>query len=72
MLFSLPKYNNGASEMCVSSLNIMSYGELHRKYLYSFRSRLSASLNCIIDNIYSSNVPLHSDISAWWHSILTV
>ena len=64
-LFFLPKHNS-ASEMCVN-LNIMSFGELLRKYVYSFRFRLGASLNCIIDNIYSSNVPLHSDIWAWWH-----
>ena len=57
-LFFLPKHNS-ASEMCVN-LNIMSFGELLRKYVYSFRFRLGASLNCIIDNIYSSNVPLHS------------
>ena len=44
------------------NLNIMSFGELLKKYVYSFRFRLGASLNCIIDNIYSSNVPLHSDI----------
>ena len=69
-LFFLPKHNS-VSEMCVN-LNIMSFGELLRKYVYSFRFRLGASLNCIIDNIYSSNVPLHSDIWAWWHSILTV
>ena len=69
-LFFLPKHNN-ASEMCVN-LNIMSFGELLRKYVYSFRLRLGASLNCIIDNIYSSNVPLHSDICSWWHSILNV
>ena len=69
-LFFLPKHNS-ASEMCVN-LNIMSFEELLRKYVYSFRFRLGVSLNCIIDNIYSSNVSLHSDIWAWWHSILTV
>ena len=45
-----------------------SFGELLMKYVYSFRSRLGAWLNCIIDNIYGSNIPLHSDIWAWWHS----
>ena len=59
-LFFLPKHNR-ANEMCVN-LNIMSFGELLGKYVYSFRFRLGASLNCII---YSSNVPLHSDIWAW-------
>ena len=69
-LFFFPKLNS-ASEMYVN-LNIMSFGELPRKYVYSFRLRMGVSLNCIIDNIYSSNVPLHSDIWAWLHSILTV
>ena len=53
--------------MCIN-LNIMSFGELLRKYVHSFRFRLGVSLNCIINNIYSSIVPLHSDIWAWWHS----
>ena len=61
-LFFLPKHNS-ASEMCVN-LNIMSFGELLRKYVYSFRSRLGASLDCIIDNIYSSKALLYSDICA--------
>ena len=62
-LFFLSKHNS-ASEMCVN-LNIMSFGEFLRKYVYSFRSRLGTSLNCITDNVYSSNIPLHSDIWAW-------
>ena len=49
-LFCLPKHNS-ASEMCVC-LNIMSFGELLRKYIYNFRLRLSSSLNSVIDNIY--------------------
>ena len=69
-LFFFLKHNS-ASEMCLR-LNIMSFGELIRKYVYSFRSRLGASLNCIIDKIYNSNVSLHSNKWAWWHSISTV
>ena len=69
-LFFLPKHNS-ASEMCVN-LNIMSFGELLRKYVYNFSFKLGASLNCIIDNIYSSNIHLHSDRWAWSHSIITV
>ena len=57
-LFCLPKHNS-ASEMCVC-LNIMSFGELLRKYyIYSFRLRLSSSLNSVIDNIYMSIVLLY-------------
>ena len=40
-LFCLPKHNS-ASEMYVC-LNIMSFGELLRKYVYSFRLRLLAN-----------------------------
>ena len=69
-LFCLRKHNS-ASEMCVC-LNIMSFSELLRNYLYSFRLRLSSSLNSIINNIYMSIVPLYSNIWAWWHTILTV
>ena len=69
-LFCLHRHNS-ASEMCVR-LNIMSFGELLRKYLYSFRLRLSSSLYSIIDNIYMSIAPLYSHIWAWWHTILTV
>ena len=71
-LFCLPKHNS-ASEMCVC-LNIMSFGELLRKYIYMyrFRLRLSSSLNSVIDNIYMSIVALYSNIWAWWHTILTV
>ena len=69
-LFCLLKHNS-AREMCVC-LNIMSFGELLRKYLYSFRLRLSSLLNSVIDNIYMSSVPLYSNIWAWWHIILTV
>ena len=61
-LFCLPEHNS-ASEMCVC-LNIMSFSELIRKYIYSFRPRLSSSLNSVIDNIYMSIVPLYSNIWA--------
>ena len=68
-LFCQPKHNS-VSEMCVClKLNIMS---LLRKYIYSFRLRLSISLNSVIDNICMSIVPLYSNIWAWWHTILTV
>ena len=56
--------HNCASEMCVN-LNIMSFDELLRKFVYRFRYRLGTSLNCIIDNMFSSNVLLYSDIWAW-------
>ena len=66
-LFCLPKHNS-PGKMCVC-LNIMSLGELLRKYMYSFRLRFSSSLNSIIDNISMSIVSLYSNIWAWWHTI---
>ena len=59
-LLCLPKHKS-ASEMCVC-LNIMSFGELLRKYIYSFRLRLSSSLNSVIDNNCMTIVPLYSNI----------
>ena len=69
-LFCIPKHNF-SSKMCLC-LNSMSFGELFRKYIYSFRLRLSCSLNSGIDNIYMSIVHLYSNIWAWWHTIITL
>ena len=69
-LLGIPKYNS-ASEMFVC-LNIPSFDELFRKYVYSFRNRLVSSQNCILISICSSIVPLYSIIWAWWESILTL
>ena len=66
-IFCLLKYNC-ASEMCVC-LNIVFFDELLRKYIYSFRLRLSRSLNSVIHNIYMSHVHLHSNLWACWHTI---
>ena len=54
-LLGIPKYNS-ASEMFVC-LNIPSFKELLRKYVYSYRSRLLASHNCILLSMCSSVVP---------------
>ena len=51
-LLGLPSYNS-ASGMFVN-LNISSFGELLRKYVYSFRNRLENSENSIIRGIYLS------------------
>ena len=59
-LLGIPKYNS-ASEMFVC-LNIPSFDELLRKYVYPFRNRLVSSQNCILISICSSTVPLYSII----------
>ena len=68
-LLGIPKYNS-ASEMFVC-LNIPSFNELLRKHVYSYRSILLASHNCILLSMCSSVVPLYSPIWAWWECILT-
>ena len=69
ILLGIPKYNS-ASEMFVC-LNIPSFNELLRKHVYSYRSRLLVSHNCILLSMCSSVVPLYSPIWAWWECILT-
>ena len=56
-LLGIPKYYR-AREMFVC-LNIPSFDELLRKYVYSFRNRLVSSQNCILISICSSTVPLY-------------
>ena len=69
-LLSLPTCNS-ASEM-FAVLNIPSFGELLRKFAFSFMSRMSSSINVFMVNIYNSSVPLFSKIWGWWYSILTI
>ena len=56
----LPSHNS-TSGMFVN-LNIPSFGELLRKYVYNFRNRLETSDNVIIRRIYLSHFPLQSGI----------
>ena len=53
------------------NLNIPSFGELLRKYVYSFRNRLESSKNSIIRGIYLSQFLLQSGIWVWWRDILS-
>ena len=69
-LLGIPK-ENSASEMFVCLYN-SSYDELLIQYVYSCRNRLVSSHNCILTSICSLTVPIHSDIWAWWESILTL
>ena len=65
----LPSHNS-ASGMFVN-LNIPSFGELLRKYVYSFRNRLESSENSIIRGIYLSQFLLQSGIWVWWRDMLS-
>ena len=70
-LLGISKYNS-ASEM-FGCLNMPSFNELLRKYVFSYRSRLLAYHNCILLIICFSVVSLYSPIIlwAWWECILT-
>ena len=59
-LLGIPKYNS-ASEMFVQ-LNIKSFGELLRKYVFCFINRLTISDNSILVSICDSSVPIFSNI----------
>ena len=68
-LLDLPSHNS-ASDMFVN-LNIPSFEELLRKYVYSFRNRLEIIENSIIRGIYLSQFLLQSGIWVWWRDILS-
>ena len=68
MILNLPKYNS-PSEMFVN-LNIPSFDELLRKFVYSFMSRIQDSCNSLVKSIVKSSVSLFSKIWAWWSDIL--
>ena len=69
-LLGLPKYNS-ASEMFVN-LEILSFGELLRKLVFSLETRISVSYNSCLHSIYNSEILLFSKIWAWWDVILTI
>ena len=68
-LLGLPSYNS-ASSMFVN-LDIPSFRELLRKYVYNFRNRLETSDNVIIREMYLSHFPLQSGIWDWCCDILS-
>ena len=62
-LYSFSTYNS-ASEM-FAVLNIPSFGELLRKFAFSFMSRMCSSINVFMVNIYNSSVSQFSKIWGW-------
>ena len=69
-LLGISKYNS-ASEMFVQ-LNIKSFGELLRKYVFYFINRLTISDNSILVSICDSSVPIFSNIWNWWYDIVAL
>ena len=50
------------------NLNIISFGELLRKFVNSFQSRFIISENILLSGIFNSTTPLYSPIWAWLQS----
>ena len=64
-------WHNSASEMFVN-LNIKSFGEMLRSFVYSFRSRIMISGNLMLIGIYHSPCIIYSNLWAWWRTLLFV
>ena len=67
-ILNLPKYTS-VSEIFVN-LHILSFDELLRKFVYSFKSKIQDSYNSLVNGIVKSSVPLFSKMWAWWSDIL--
>lgn len=61
-------YHSSASEMFVC-LNILSFGELLRKNIYNFKSRILCSSNRILTNVVQKAFYV-SPIWGWWSTVL--
>ena len=70
-LLGLPSHNSASTSSMFVNLNIPSFGELLRKYVYNFRNRLETSDNAIIREIYLSHITFQSGIWDWWSDILS-
>ena len=67
-------YYNSTSEMFVR-LEILSFGELLRKFVFSFKTRFSVSHNSCLQStsLYTTlKFLFFSNFWAWWDVILTI
>ena len=54
------------------NLNIPYFGEVLRKFVFSFKSRIMTSNNLLVNGIARSATPLFSKIWTWWSDILNI
>ena len=64
-------WRNSASEMFVN-LNIRSFDELLRMFVFGFRSRIINSNNLLISSIYNSTCRIYSSMWTWWDNLLYI
>ena len=67
-LLNLPKYNSASAMFVI--LNIPSFNELLRKFVFSFKTRIIESDNSSVNGIVTSTISFFSSILAWWSDIL--
>ena len=64
-------WRNSATEMFVN-LRIHSFDEMLRIFVFSFRSRVTASHNQLIFGLCSAHCSVYSKLWAWWNSLLLI
>ena len=69
--FMFLPWRNSATEMFVN-LGIHSFDEMLRIFVFSFRSRVTASHNQLICSLCSAHCSVYSKLWAWWNSLLHI
>ena len=69
--FMFLPWRNSATEM-FANLSIHSFDEMFRIFVFSFRSRVTASHNQLIFGLYTAHCSVYSKLWAWWNSLLHI
>ena len=69
--FMFLPWRSNATEMFVN-LWILSFDEMLRIFLFSFRSRVTASHNQLICSLCSAHCSVYSKLWAWWNSLFHI
>ena len=69
--FMFLPWRNSATEM-FANLGIHSFDEMLRIFVFSFRSRVTASHNQLIFGLCTAHCSVYSKLWAWWNSLLHI
>ena len=69
--FMFLPWRNSATEI-FANLGIHSFDEMLRIFVYSFRSRVTASHNQLIFGLCTAHCSVYSKLWAWWNSLLHI
>ena len=64
-------WRNSATEM-FANLGIHSFDEMLRIFVFSFRSKVTASHNQLIFGLCTAHFSVYSKLWAWWNSLLHI